>query len=664
MRQFSLNLGGGGGSSNSFTIIQTDFGTSPTATSSTSTLTFTSSDGSITITGTASSKTVNFQAASGTVTSVGLADSTGIFNVTGSPVNTSGTLTLASFKSQSQNLFLASPNGSSGALALRAIVAADVPTLNQNTTGTAANITATSNSTLTTLSGLTTASSLVTVGTITTGTWTGTTIAIANGGTGQTTANAAINALLPSQTGVTSGWVLQTNGTNTSWVAQSGGGSGVTTLAAVGSSPNANAGTISGVTLNLQPCDGSNPGVISTAAQTLGSGVKKFSSNQLLLGSSNNIGITDVAIWASISSGTQNTGLGSGVLSGLTSGGANVAVGYQVNFGKTVTGSNNTCVGNQAAYYLTSGIQNVAIGDAAMSGNSGGITGSNNAGVGESALVKISSGSNNSCLGNTAGGSITSGSQNVSIGASAHPSLATGTSSIAIGTSSGGTVTGGKYNICLGFGSAHSGSGVTNECVIGGTGQDVSGSGGGGVSVVYIGNTATNSSPMSFTLNATGGSGSNIAGASMTFASGIGTGTGAGGTIVFKTAAAGTTGSSPNTLATASSIDQYGNFIHNASLVLGYQRVASATSAGSTTINNNISFLVLHASGTLTTYTVTMPATPIDGQLVNVTCNQSITTLTLSGNSGQTIVGAPVTLATGAGINYIWVNADSLWYPF
>jgi hypothetical protein len=49
------------------------------------------------------------------------------------------------------------------------------------------------------------------------------TVPIANGGTGQTTANAAINALLPSQTSQ-SGKVLSTDGTNTSWLAVSGSG--------------------------------------------------------------------------------------------------------------------------------------------------------------------------------------------------------------------------------------------------------------------------------------------------------------------------------------------------------------------------------------------------------------------------------------------------------
>jgi hypothetical protein len=65
-------------------------------------------------------------------------------------------------------------------------VAADFPTLNQNTTGTAANVTGT--------------------------------VAIANGGTGATTAPNAINALLPTQTG-NNGKYLTTNGSAASWAA-------------------------------------------------------------------------------------------------------------------------------------------------------------------------------------------------------------------------------------------------------------------------------------------------------------------------------------------------------------------------------------------------------------------------------------------------------------
>lgn len=116
---------------------------------------------------------------SGTVTSVALT-APSYLTVSGSPITTSGTLALTG-TSETANFFLAAPNGSSGAMTPRAIVSADIPTLNQNTTGTAANITGSSNTTLTSLS------NLVTVGTIGTGTWAGTTVAVNHGGTGATT---------------------------------------------------------------------------------------------------------------------------------------------------------------------------------------------------------------------------------------------------------------------------------------------------------------------------------------------------------------------------------------------------------------------------------------------------------------------------------------------
>jgi hypothetical protein len=98
---------------------------------------------------------------------------------------------------------------------MNTIQVADVPTLNQNTTGTAANVTGT--------------------------------VAIANGGTGQTTAGIAFNALSPITTtgdlilgtGVntasrlaigSNGYLLTSNGTTASWAAAPAGG--VTTFSA------------------------------------------------------------------------------------------------------------------------------------------------------------------------------------------------------------------------------------------------------------------------------------------------------------------------------------------------------------------------------------------------------------------------------------------------
>lgn len=63
---------------------------------------------------------------SGTVTSVGLTVPAWL-TVSGSPVTTAGTLGVTATTGQTANQFLATPNGSSGAVGLRAIAAADLP---------------------------------------------------------------------------------------------------------------------------------------------------------------------------------------------------------------------------------------------------------------------------------------------------------------------------------------------------------------------------------------------------------------------------------------------------------------------------------------------------------------------------------------------------------
>ena len=104
------------------------------------------------------------------------------------------------------------------------------------------------------------ASTINTVGTITTGTWNGSVIDIAHGGTGQTTAATAINALLPTQTGISSGEVLAADGSgNLYWTSVGSGtvtsvamtGDGTIFNTTVSGSPITSAGTLQ-QSLNLQ----------------------------------------------------------------------------------------------------------------------------------------------------------------------------------------------------------------------------------------------------------------------------------------------------------------------------------------------------------------------------------------------------------------------------
>ena len=229
-----------------------------------------------------------------------------VTSVTGtSPISSSGGATPAisldasygdtqnPYASKTANYVLAAPNGSAGVPTFRAVVAADIPTLNQSTTGNAATATTATNIAgganlqipFNTGSGATsfivaptltstflqyngtgfvwaastgigtvtsvaasvpsflsiTGSPITTAGTLAIS-YSGTALPIANGGTGQTTAGAAFNALSPITTtgdliignGTNSatrlgiganGYVLKSNGTTASW-ATSGGGAG------------------------------------------------------------------------------------------------------------------------------------------------------------------------------------------------------------------------------------------------------------------------------------------------------------------------------------------------------------------------------------------------------------------------------------------------------
>ena len=137
--------------------------------------------------------TISALSASAFRTAIGAGTGDGtVTSVTGTaPVSSSGgatpAISLAASYGDTQNpyasktaaFFLAAPAVSTGAPTFRAVVATDIPTLNQNTTGTASNVTGT--------------------------------VALANGGSGQTTAQTAMNAFAGA---VTSGSYLRGNGTN------------------------------------------------------------------------------------------------------------------------------------------------------------------------------------------------------------------------------------------------------------------------------------------------------------------------------------------------------------------------------------------------------------------------------------------------------------------
>jgi hypothetical protein len=170
---------------------------------------------------------------------------------------------------------------------------------------------------------------------------------------------------------------------------------GVLSLSAIGAVPNANAGTITGTVLNLQPADASFGGVVTTGTQTF-AGAKTFSVDATINTLTVGLGHTSIA---------TNTVVGYEALNSNTTGDTNIAIGYRA-LNANTTASNNAAVGRSALYNNTTGANNTAIGNYALFSNT---TSSNNSAVGFYALYNNTTGTLNTGIGqatlykNTAG---------------------------------------------------------------------------------------------------------------------------------------------------------------------------------------------------------------------------------------------------------------------
>ena len=196
-------------------------------------------------------------AGTGTVTSVALSLPS-IFTVSGSPVTSSGTLT-GSLATQSANLVFAGPSsGSAAAPTFRSLVAADIPALSYApTTG---------------------STSITTLGTITTGTWNGSVLGAAYGGTGEA--------------GTLTG-ILYGNGTSPHTVATT-----AQLLSGIGTLPVANGGT--GVTTST----GSGSNVLSNSPTLVTPALGAATATSIQFGSGAVLNDYEVGTWTPSVGGT------------------------------------------------------------------------------------------------------------------------------------------------------------------------------------------------------------------------------------------------------------------------------------------------------------------------------------------------------------------------
>jgi hypothetical protein len=205
--------------------------------------------------------------------------------------------------------FLLRTNGSAGALT-------NFPTLNQNTTGTASNVTGV--------------------------------VAIANGGSGQTTAAAAIEAFLPSYSGNADRILaLNSNATALLWTTNAGGGGLTSPVAIVDGGTGATNALAALTNLTILNSDG---------RIILGGSVATNATNGISIGTSAAVGTTTTGSIAIGSSASVGSGHDDGIAIGRSSSIGNdraIAIGLSA----SASGLGSISLGRDAVSLITSAIQ-------------------------------------------------------------------------------------------------------------------------------------------------------------------------------------------------------------------------------------------------------------------------------------------------------------------
>ncbi len=270
--------------------------------------------------------------------------------------------------------------------------------------------------------------------------------------------------------------------------------SAVTSVGSIAASSTANGASITSNVLNLAPADGTNGGVVTTAAQSF-AGIKTFANTTAStststgaviisggLGIAKSMYVADdsyingLKIGKGLASISTNIAIGSSTLAAATTGDKNVAVGASALAANTIA-TDNTAIGYNTLAANTVGSGNTAIGSGSITAMNNATSGNvlRNTAVGNASLSAMTSGAYNTVMGTFALADMTSGSSNVSIGNEAGQKIGIGSvSNTQMNTS-----------VIIGADARTSGSGESNAIVIGYQGRGL------GSNTAVIGNAST-----------------------------------------------------------------------------------------------------------------------------------------------------------------------------
>jgi len=215
--------------------------------------------------------------------------------------------------------------------------------------------------------------------------------------------------------------------------------------------------------LNTMGSSNSAVGDNTLSANTTGSCNTAIGDNAL---SSNTVGSSNSAMGNNAlefnTTGYWNTAIGDSALQVSTTGDYNTAVGYFA-LSNNTTGSNNSAVGNNSLLSNTIGVDNSAVGDSTLKFNT---TGSSNSAFGDASLYSNTTGDYNTATGDSALLDNTTGNNNLAIGSRALTNNTTGSNNSAAGYNTGLGITTGSGNTIVGANVTGLSATLTNNIIL------------------------------------------------------------------------------------------------------------------------------------------------------------------------------------------------------
>jgi len=93
-----------------------------------------------------------------------------------------------------------------------------------------------------------------------------------------------------------------------------------------------------------------------------------------------------------------------------------------------------------------------------------------------------------------------------------------------------------------------------------------------------------------------------------------------------------------------------------------YQIYTPATLA-TVTMSAGQSRAILNPAGTIAVLTVTLPPTPVDGQIAGIAFTQIVSALTVNAPGGATVAAAPTSAAVDTNFRFLYQASSTTWFP-